>query len=78
MGGIFPMPYNPVYAATKSAVIQFTRSLGYLSSENINVSAICPTYTITPLTDMGGNHRERMKKEIGGNMLIPEQVAEGI
>ena len=77
MGGIFPMPYNPVYAATKSGVVQFTRSLEYLKSENIAVSAICPTYTVTPLTAIGNEQQKRMKSEIGGKMLVPEQVAEG-
>jgi len=77
MGGIFPMPYNPVYAATKSGVIQFSRSLGYLAQENINVSAICPTYTITPLTALDKEQQERMKQEIGGKMLVPEDVAKG-
>jgi NAD(P)-dependent dehydrogenase (short-subunit alcohol dehydrogenase family) len=37
---------SPVYAATKSAVIHFTRSLGPLyESHNIKVCAICPTFT---------------------------------
>lgn len=78
MGGIFPMPYNPVYAATKSGVIQFSRSLGNLQDENIRVSAICPTYTITPLTSIDELSKEQMKKEVGGNMLVPEDVSKGL
>lgn len=70
------MPYNPVYAATKSAVIQFSRSLSNLFElENIKVCAFFPTYALTPLT--AGEHAERMKKAIGGEMLTADVVAQG-
>ena len=48
-GGIFPMPRAPVYAATKAAVVNYTRSLAHLGRKNIRVCALCPQYTATPL-----------------------------
>merc|ERR1712137_473976 len=75
MGGIFPMDYNPVYAASKAGVIHFSRSLASLASEGIHVCAICPTYTITPLTAAGDV--ERMKQELGGKILTADKVAQG-
>ncbi len=78
MGGLVPMPTNPVYAASKAGVIQFSRSLAYLAGEGIRVNAICPTYTDTPLVQAGGEAAmEFMKREVGG-ILKPEQVAEGV
>lgn len=78
MGGLVPMPTNPVYAASKAGVIQFSRSLAYLAGEGVRVNAICPTYTDTPLVQAGGEAAmEFMKREVGG-ILKPEQVAEGV
>ena len=46
-GGIWPMQHQPVYAATKAAVIMFTRSMApVLYAENqVRMTALCPTYT---------------------------------
>jgi NAD(P)-dependent dehydrogenase (short-subunit alcohol dehydrogenase family) len=43
------VPDAEVYAATKSAVYHFTRSLGHLSKQGIRVVAICPSAVPTPL-----------------------------
>ncbi|HJM76205.1 MAG TPA: SDR family oxidoreductase [Dehalococcoidia bacterium] len=41
--GLMPYPSSPVYAATKSGVVGFTRSLVHLKEElNIRVSCVCP------------------------------------
>lgn len=42
-GGTFPMPLSPVYAASKAACIQLTRSLaGPLAQRGIRICALCP------------------------------------
>jgi len=79
MGGLLPMPDSPVYAATKSGVINFTRSLAYLAPQDrIRVNAICPSFTDTPLVRKSGDDRvEAMKLQVGG-ILQPEDIAAGV
>ncbi len=46
--GRVPVPYQAVYAATKSAVISMTESLHYeLETEGLNFSIICPGNVVT-------------------------------
>lgn len=48
--GTIPVPYQPIYAATKAAVIHLTRSLEALrASDNIRVCALAPTFIDTPM-----------------------------
>jgi NAD(P)-dependent dehydrogenase (short-subunit alcohol dehydrogenase family) len=79
MGGLLPMPGSPVYAATKAAVVNFTRSLAYLAPEaNIRVNAICPTFTETPLiANMDSQRRAEVEASVGG-VLQPEDIAAGV
>ncbi|KAI9005547.1 hypothetical protein DFJ74DRAFT_773827 [Hyaloraphidium curvatum] len=44
-----PVQDAEVYAATKSAVYHFSRSLGHLAAKGIRVNAICPSAVATPL-----------------------------
>ncbi|MFA7562881.1 MAG: SDR family oxidoreductase [Methanoculleus sp.] len=47
---LFCTPYQPVYAATKSAVIALTRSLRYeYEPQNIIFTVICPGNVATPI-----------------------------
>ena len=41
------MPHQPMYAATKSGVLMFTRSAApsLYRSKRIRMTALCPTYT---------------------------------
>lgn len=50
LAGIYPQPFQPVYAAAKAGVVNFTKSLKYLESDRIRINAICPSYVKTPLT----------------------------
>jgi len=82
MGGLVPMPANPVYAASKAGVIQFTRSLAYLAGEGIRVNAVCPSFTDTPMVRQGDPKAieaafAAMTAEVGG-ILKPDQIAEGV
>jgi NAD(P)-dependent dehydrogenase (short-subunit alcohol dehydrogenase family) len=43
-------PFDPVYSATKWAVLSITQSAAsYLAPYNINVNAVCPGMVITPM-----------------------------
>jgi len=79
MGGLLPMPNNPVYAAAKAGVVNFTRSLAHLAERwNIRVNAICPSFTDTPLVRQAGEERLREVAALVGGILQPEYVAEGV
>lgn len=48
IAGMFPLPYKTIYAATKSFVYSFSRSMFFeLERENVMVSCLCPGPTIT-------------------------------
>jgi 15-hydroxyprostaglandin dehydrogenase (NAD) len=51
LAGLYPQAAQPVYAAVKAGVVNFTKSLGYLGSKGIRVNAVCPSFAKTALTD---------------------------
>lgn len=50
-GALFPMPTAPVYAAAKSALVHFTRSVagGLFRQQGIRLMALCPEFVDTPM-----------------------------
>lgn len=49
-GGLFPMPYAPVYAAAKAGLVNFTRSFSQpLAKRGIRLSCVCPQPVDTSL-----------------------------
>jgi 15-hydroxyprostaglandin dehydrogenase (NAD) len=70
-------PPDPVYAATKAAVVLFTHSLGLLAAENIRVNCICPGLVNTPLL-RGGRARGEVELPANLPMLEPEDIADGV
>ena len=52
MGGLAPMPYEPVYAANKAAVVALARSLGpAYAEEGVRVNALCPSFAETAIIE---------------------------
>jgi len=50
LGGLVPMPFDPVYSLSKHAVVAFARSAApQLSALGITLNAVCPGFTDTPL-----------------------------
>mmetsp|Transcript_40244 Transcript_40244/g.101306 ORF Transcript_40244/g.101306 Transcript_40244/m.101306 type:complete len:271 (+) Transcript_40244:111-923(+) len=79
MAGFLPFAGSPVYAATKSAVVHFSRSLEILANENIRVCAICPTFASTGLVhNLGEETVAALREQAGGRLLRPEEVARGM
>lgn len=78
MAGLDPRGASPVYSAAKAGVVQFTRTLAYLSSEGIRVNAICPSFTDTPMVQAGGPQAVEAVKQLVGGILEPELIAEGV
>lgn len=85
MAGLMTYGAEPIYGATKSGVVAFTRALAYLKDEdNIRVNCVCPTFVDTPLPrrrldDMPAEERDRWRAALDSMpMLKPEAVAEAI
>jgi len=50
LAGLVGAPLDPVYAATKHAVVGFVRSVApQLEAKGIRINALCPAFTDTPL-----------------------------
>ena len=50
LAGLVGAPLDPVYAATKHAVVGFVRSVApQLEARGIRINALCPAFTDTPL-----------------------------
>jgi len=49
MSALHPLSVAPVYTATKTGVLAFTRSLKYLRKRHIRVTAVCPFFVDTNL-----------------------------
>jgi 3-oxoacyl-[acyl-carrier protein] reductase len=55
VAGLRPAPADPVYGATKAAVLHFTQSCAGLASEGIRVNAVVPGPTETPILAKTGD-----------------------
>ena len=77
--GLYPVPYAPVYSATKAGVVAFTKSLKLWKDEyGISVSCLCPTYVNTPMLESlyGSVDGVNEVNELG--VLSSESVAEAV
>ncbi|MFI9009990.1 SDR family NAD(P)-dependent oxidoreductase [Actinosynnema sp. NPDC053489] len=52
LAGLVPVPFDPVYGATKAAVVNYVRSYAPLvAHEGIRINALCPGFAETPIID---------------------------
>jgi NAD(P)-dependent dehydrogenase (short-subunit alcohol dehydrogenase family) len=73
LGGLLPVPVDPVYAMTKHAVVGLVRSVAPgLAAQGIRVNAVCPSFTDTPLA------RRYAARLAGTSLLPPQRVAEAV
>jgi NAD(P)-dependent dehydrogenase (short-subunit alcohol dehydrogenase family) len=50
LAGLVALPLDPIYAATKHAVVGFTRAMGpVLAADGITFNAVCPGYAESPM-----------------------------
>ena len=69
IAGTIPAAHLPVYAASKAAVISFTRSLNSGEEEHgVRATALSPGFVDTPMAEWSGLE--------GGEMIQPEDCAE--
>jgi NAD(P)-dependent dehydrogenase (short-subunit alcohol dehydrogenase family) len=74
LAGLTAVPDDPVYAATKHAVVGFVRSAApALAARGISINAVCPGFADTAMVD--GPLRERLETA-GFPLLATEEVAE--
>jgi NAD(P)-dependent dehydrogenase (short-subunit alcohol dehydrogenase family) len=76
LGGLVPVPEDPVYGLTKFAVVGFVRSAApQLAARGIRLNALCPAWADTPLVpaELRTSIAER-----GWRLLEPEDVADGV
>jgi NAD(P)-dependent dehydrogenase (short-subunit alcohol dehydrogenase family) len=75
LAGIIAFAPDPLYTATKHAVVGLVRSLApQLQARRITINAVCPGIVDTPLV---GAARERLK-EAGFPMIPPEDIAAAV
>ena len=82
VGTTLPVPYALVYGASKAAVLSITRAVALgLADKNIEVYAVCPWITDTPMADrMTGNQHDVKSGHAAttnpsGKIAVPEDLA---
>jgi NAD(P)-dependent dehydrogenase (short-subunit alcohol dehydrogenase family) len=74
LAGLTAVPDDPVYAATKHAVVGFVRSAAAaLAEKGISINAVCPGFADTPM--VAGTARAALE-EAGFPLLAADEVAE--
>lgn len=78
--GIVAIDKHVAYSASKAAIISVTKSLGYeWGKYNIQVNAISPTATMTPLIegywDVGERHKQAIANTPAGRFAEPWEIA---
>jgi NAD(P)-dependent dehydrogenase (short-subunit alcohol dehydrogenase family) len=62
LAGLTEMPFDPLYTATKHAVVGFVRSAApALARRGIRINALCPGFTDTPIVE----------NELRGSLPVP-------
>lgn len=75
LAGIIAFAPDPLYTATKHAVVGFVRSVAaQLEARHIRINAVCPGIVDTPLV---GPARENLKAA-GFPMIPPEEIADAV
>src|SRR3989304_3615907 len=77
LAGLIAYQEDPIYAATKHAVVGLTRALAFLKEEaNIRVNCVCPGFVDTPLPrrrleSMTDEERARWEAVLARIPMIP-------
>jgi NAD(P)-dependent dehydrogenase (short-subunit alcohol dehydrogenase family) len=71
LAGLLGMPYDPMYTATKHAVVGWVRSASSgLAARGIRLNALCPGFTDTAIVE------DELREVIGVQLMEPSFVAE--
>lgn len=77
MAAFVGFPPDPVYAATKAAVVMFTHSMGPLAADGIRVNCVCPGIVNTPMLQRGRASGETVLPP-NIPLLEAEDIADGV
>jgi NAD(P)-dependent dehydrogenase (short-subunit alcohol dehydrogenase family) len=76
LAGLTGMPSDPVYAATKHAVVGFVRSVApTLARRGISVNAVCPGIADTTMV---ADDARALFEQVGFPLLAPSEVADAV
>ncbi|HXZ87978.1 MAG TPA: SDR family oxidoreductase [Candidatus Binataceae bacterium] len=81
MAGLYPYKEDPVYAAAKAGVVNFTHSLApWASRLNIRVNCVCPGVVDTPLVRKGIDAAKRAdeRSALPARIIAPAEIAEAV
>ena len=71
LAGLVGMPYDPMYTATKHAVVGFVRGAAPgLAAHGIRINALCPGFTDTPIVE------DELCGQLPAPLMEPSFVAE--
>jgi NAD(P)-dependent dehydrogenase (short-subunit alcohol dehydrogenase family) len=76
LAGLVPFPYDPIYTATKHALVGLVRSLApMLEARGVRIDAVCPGLVDTPL--LGAEARTALLAA-GFPLIEPDAVGEAV
>jgi NAD(P)-dependent dehydrogenase (short-subunit alcohol dehydrogenase family) len=76
VGTTMPLPVAVVYGASKAAVLSITRSVAVSGAEkNVQVFAVCPWFTDTPMADRLTGHQAEAKAGFGASINPSGKIA---
>ncbi len=81
MAGLYPYKEDPVYAAAKAGVVNFTFSLApWAARLNIRVNCVCPGVVDTPLVRKGIDAARRAgeRASLPARIIAPTEIAEAV
>lgn len=81
MAGLYPYPFDPIYAAAKAGVVNFSYSLApWAEARKIRVNCVCPGVVDTPLVRRLSAERAAagLSSIVPGKILQPEAIAEAV
>ncbi|MGD0073585.1 MAG: SDR family oxidoreductase [Candidatus Binataceae bacterium] len=81
MAGLYPYHHDPIYAAAKAGVVNFSYSLvGWAAEHKIRVNCICPGIVDTPLVRRLTAERAAagLSSLVPSKILQPEAIAEAV
>lgn len=81
MAGLYPLKEDPVYAAAKAGVVNFTYSLEpWASKRNIRVNCVCPGIVDTPLVRRGIDeaNEKGYRVRLPATIIQPDAIAEAV